>query len=73
MNKTGRLKFYCSIYNKEANIMSLIEIKNHLFIQTPTEAYMVNKKEMIVQSIEPELYTLMTGITLLSEEIKELV
>lgn len=53
--------------------MSLIEIKNHLFIQTPTGAYMVNKKEMTVQSIEPELYTLMTGITLLSEEIKGLV
>jgi hypothetical protein len=53
--------------------MNLIEIKDHLFIQTPTGAYMVNTTEMTVQSIEPELFALMSGITLLSEEIKELV
>jgi hypothetical protein len=73
MNKTGSLNFYCSIYNKEANIMSVIEIKDHLFIQTSTGAYMVNKNEMTVQPVEQELYALMTGITLLWEDIKELV
>lgn len=52
--------------------MSVIEIKDHVFIQTATGAYMVNKREMKVQFIEPELYTLMTGITLLSEAVKEL-
>ena len=52
--------------------MNVIEIKSHLFIQTPTGAYLVNKKEMTVQSIEQELYNLITGITLLKEDIKEL-
>lgn len=69
--KLASLK-YAGIYNKEANNMNIIEIKDHLFIKTPKGAYMVNTTELTVQPIESELYNLMAGITLLNEEIKEL-
>lgn len=53
--------------------MNIIEINNHLLIQTTTGAYKVNTREMTVQPIEDDMYSLIAGISLLSEEVKELV
>jgi hypothetical protein len=52
--------------------MKIYQLKNNLFIQTPSGCYMVDTENKSAKRISEESFTLIEGITELLQAVKEI-